>query len=598
MSDEKTRWPFGGFFLKLSDEKNGTHEYEEYLRNCKENPLTEEEQREWTESARAVIAELEQLNTEPEPTRQAAEAEGISSLQTPEPAELQEGCCTGQEAEVDVVPAEAIVPLGQIGGDAPAEKERWPYASELIGDAFRHWENGRVLLDMGTGRGKNEFIIKRLASWCVDEMLTNGIIGRVLYLCPLNTLHTEKLQRRMEAAIAEADGEPMEIVMTYDMLYESMLEVQTYQHIETKYRNDPASLEKYLAPFKYIVADECHYFTDFSSYGINTYLSLEVLQKAEADHVVIYMSATGEETYKLLEETAKTPEDRIYQLPQDYRHIKQKYFYSRENLVRMPVVNLSYILEESNIDKHYKRVIMDLDPSYWDDDHKGTFGTDTNLLFRLTGNRWITYVEDAALTRFKEETGFVPKLVEMGPGFPVDYFNPPYDETEEATLGENKSTILAFAEKYPLGIEMGRYLAAPCGTYASRVMDIKNNSDTNYIICDGGIHHLKYHGQTMAMQIPEMEVLNTSAETKPYCICGSLCTVADVLVREVELPIVSRNDVILFHRCGAYSVTEGSALFLSRKMPEVYLYNEAVGLEKMRGFISTASINRNSICQG
>lgn len=335
MSDEKIRWPFGGFFLKLSDEQNGTHEYEEYLRNCKENPLTEEEQQEWTESARAAIAELEQLNTEPEPTRQAAEAEGISSLQTPEPTELQEGCCTGQEAEVEVVPAESIVPLGQIGGDAPVEKERWQYASELIGDAFRHWENGRVLLDMGTGRGKNEFIIKRLVSWRIDEMLTNGIMGRVLYLCPLNTLHGEMLQRRMEAAIAEADDEPMEIVMTYDMLYESMLEVQTYQHIETKYRNAPASLKKYLARFKYIVADECHYFTDFSSHGINTYLSLEVLQKAEADHVVIYMSATGEETYKLLEETAKTPEDRIYQLPQDYRHIKQKCFYSRENLVMM-----------------------------------------------------------------------------------------------------------------------------------------------------------------------------------------------------------------------------------------------------------------------
>ena len=337
MSDEKTRWPFGGFFLKLSDEQNGTHEYEEYLRNCKENPLTEEEQQEWTESARAAIAELEQLNAEPEPTRQAAEAEGISGLKTSEPAELQEGCCTGQEAEeaTEVVPAESIVPLGQIGGDAPAEKEQWAYASGLIGDAFQHWENGRVLLDMGTGRGKNEFIIKRLVSWCVDEMLTNGIIGRVLYLCPLNTLHAEMLQRRMEAAIAEADGEPMEIAMTYDMLYESMLEVQTYQHIETKYRNAPASLKKYLARFKYIVADECHYFTDFSSHGINTYLSLEVLQKAEADHVVIYMSATGEETYKLLEETAKTPEDRIYKLPQDYQHIKQKYFYSRENLVMM-----------------------------------------------------------------------------------------------------------------------------------------------------------------------------------------------------------------------------------------------------------------------
>ena len=339
----KMKMPFDGFYLKLLDEQNGTHEYEEYLRNCKENPLTEEEQREWTESARAAIAELEQLNAEPEPTRQAAEpeveAEGTSSPQTPEPAELQEGCCTVQETEeapeVEVVPAEAIVPLGQIGGDAPVEEERLAYASELIGDAFQHWGNGRVLLDMGTGRGKNEFIIKKLVSWRVDEMLKKTTIGRVLCLCPLNTLHAEMLQRRTEAAIAEVDGEPMEIAMTNDAFYENMLEVRTYQNIETKYRNDPASLKKYLTGFKYIVADECHYFTDFSSYGINTYLSLEVLQKAEADHVVIYMSATGEETYKLLEETSKTPEDRIYKLPQDYQHIKQKYFYSRENLVMM-----------------------------------------------------------------------------------------------------------------------------------------------------------------------------------------------------------------------------------------------------------------------
>ena len=313
----KTKMPFDGFYLKLLDEQNGTHEYEEYLRNCKENPLTEEEQREWTEGARAAIAELEQLNAEPEPTRQAAEAEA------------------DKVPEVEVVPAEAIVPLGQTGEDAPAEKERWAYASELIGDAFQHWGNGRVLLDMGTGRGKNEFIIKKLVSWRVDEMLKNTTIGRVLCLCPLNTLHAEMLQRRTEAAIAEADDEPTEIAMTYDVLYESMLEVQTYQYIESRYRNDPASLKKYLAGFKYIVADECHYFTDFSSYGMNTYLSLEVLQKAEADQVVIYMSATGEETYKLLEETSKTPEDRIYKLPQDYQHIKQKYFYSRENLVMM-----------------------------------------------------------------------------------------------------------------------------------------------------------------------------------------------------------------------------------------------------------------------
>ena len=200
----------------------------------------------------------------------------------------------------------------------------------------------------------------------------------------------------------------------------------------------------------------------------------------------------------------------------------------------------------------------------------------------------------AALTRLQEETGFTPRLVEMGPGLPVDYFMPPYEETEEAALMENKDAILSFAKKYPLGIEMGRYLAAPCGTYATRVKDIKTNDDVHYVICDGGIHHLKYHGQTMAMQVPEMEVLHPAAETRSYCICGSLCTVADVLVREVELPELAREDVILFHRAGAYSVTEGSALFLSRQLPEVYLYDRAHGLQKVRGFIDAADMNKGS----
>ena len=334
-----------------------------------------------------------------EPTRQAAEleaeAEGTSSSQTPETTALQEMCCAVQETEevpeVEVVPAEAIVPLGRTGENTPAEKERWAYASELIGDAFQHWGNGRVLLDMGTGRGKNEFIIKKLVSWLVDEMLKNTTIGRVLCLCPLNTLYDEMLQRRTEAAIAEVDGEPMEIAMINDAFYKNMLEVRTYQNIETKYRNDPASLKKYLEDFKYIVADECHYFTDFSSYGMNTYLSLEVLQKAEADHVVIYMSATGKETYKLLEETSKTPEDRIYKLPQDYQHIKQKYFYSRENLVMMlkslPEEEKAVIFVSSGEDLLKMKEIFGDTAAYYCSDNNPKYGKRFNELTECVTDR-------------------------------------------------------------------------------------------------------------------------------------------------------------------------------------------------------------------
>lgn len=278
----KTKLPFDGFYLKLLDEQNGTHEYEEYLRNCKENPLTEEEQREWTESARAAIAELEQLNAEPEPTRQAAEPEveeeGTSSPQTPEPAELQEKCCAVQEAEeaseVEVVPAEAIVPLVKIGGDAPAEKERWAYASELIGDAFQHWGNGRVLLDMGTGRGKSEFVIRKMAGWAVDQFLKGNYDNRILMICPLTLLH-EDLEKRRRAEYLMVFGDDSE--EGWD-LYKEVLTVITYQKLEQLCKGDVSDqriLQELLDRHRIIIADECHYWSEFSAFNINTHYSFD-----------------------------------------------------------------------------------------------------------------------------------------------------------------------------------------------------------------------------------------------------------------------------------------------------------------------------------
>ena len=63
---------------------------------------------------------------------------------------------------------------------------------------------------------------------------------------------------------------------------------------------------------------------------------------------------------------------------------------------------------------------------------------------------------------------------------------------------------------------------------------------------------------------------------EPWMLCGSLCTTADVLVREAQLPPLRVGDVIAFGRCGAYSVTEGVSVFLSRDMPRVALYRDGV----------------------
>ncbi|RHI24279.1 diaminopimelate decarboxylase [Agathobacter rectalis] len=211
----------------------------------------------------------------------------------------------------------------------------------------------------------------------------------------------------------------------------------------------------------------------------------------------------------------------------------------------------------------------------------------------------------SALTGLKEKYGFEPQLVEYGPGLCVEYFEDDWQEREKQALDEAAEVLREFAEEYPLGIEMGRFLAASCGKYYTQVKDLKSTGDANYAILDGGIHHLNYFGQRMAMQVPPIKVYAgevskneekngvelTELPDTDYTLCGSLCTVADVLVREVKLKKLELGDVLEFGHCGAYSVTEAPALFLSRQLPAIYAYSKEYGYECLREHIPAAEIN-------
>ena len=251
--------------------------------------------------------------------------------------------------EVEGAAPEAIVPLGQIGEDVPAAEERWAYASELIGDAFQHWGNGRVLLDMGTGRGKSEFVIRKMAGWAVDQFLEGNYDNRILMLCPLTLLHEDLENRRREeylTVLGDASEEGWD-------LYKEVLTVITYQKLEQLCKGDASdhrSLQKLLDRHRIIIADECHYWSEFSAFNINTHYSFDALLQAEKNHTMIYMSATGRDTWKLLEEKGgPTQPERIYRL-QHYEYVKAAYFYARHNLVtilkRLPVGEKAIVFVE------------------------------------------------------------------------------------------------------------------------------------------------------------------------------------------------------------------------------------------------------------
>lgn len=105
-----------------------------------------------------------------------------------------------------------------------------------------------------------------------------------------------------------------------------------------------------------------------------------------------------------------------------------------------------------------------------------------------------------------------------------------------------------------------------------------------YVILDGGINHLNYYGQAMAMKHPYCSQLDfeghekTVGEEQHWNLCGALCTVSDVIVKQFPLRNPKICDILVFERVGAYSVTEGIYLFLSRPLPKIYFWTQADGL--------------------
>ena len=51
------------------------------------------------------------------------------------------------------------------------------------------------------------------------------------------------------------------------------------------------------------------------------------------------------------------------------------------------------------------------------------------------------------------------------------------------------------------------------------------------------------------------------------------------------------GDLLVFENIGAYSVTEGIYLFLSRKMPRIVLYNDISDICLARDFVDTSCMN-------
>ena len=198
------------------------------------------------------------------------------------------------------------------------------------------------------------------------------------------------------------------------------------------------------------------------------------------------------------------------------------------------------------------------------------------------------------LDELESELGYRAERVEYGTGLAADYFDDEADERETGRLREISGAIKELSQRVRLTVEMGRFFAAPCGWLVNTVIDTKTNDGVNYAILDGGIHQMKYDGQIQGMQIPVITHIGScpdEKESKKWTLCGSLCSAADVMAVDASFKGLKKGDRVVFHRTGAYSVTEGLSLFLSRDLPSVYMLDNNNELRIVRSRIETARFN-------
>ncbi|MDF2886579.1 MAG: Orn/DAP/Arg decarboxylase 2 [Lacrimispora sp.] len=186
---------------------------------------------------------------------------------------------------------------------------------------------------------------------------------------------------------------------------------------------------------------------------------------------------------------------------------------------------------------------------------------------------------------------FTVQKLEYGPGLPVCYFEGEKDEEEAMLLALSKA-IENLTFQGLVTLEMGRFIAASCGVYATSVVDLKTNNDQSYCIVDGGIHQLNYYGQMLAMKKPFITHYGKQeGDVRDWTVCGSLCTSSDVLVRQYPFKALEQGDQLVFQNTGAYSATEGMAMFLSRDLPLILLYSENEQFRTARPSLATDQFN-------
>ena len=158
------------------------------------------------------------------------------------------------------------------------------------------------------------------------------------------------------------------------------------------------------------------------------------------------------------------------------------------------------------------------------------------------------------------------KFFDVGGGLGVVY-------DDETTIRETDYTAAIFEAVKGLDLtimcEPGRYMVANAGAFFTRVLYEKRNGDRRFVIVDGAMNDLIRPSLYSAYH--KIEALGAEGETTPADVVGPVCESGDFFGKNVPLPPLKHNDIIVVQSAGAYGFTMASNYNTRPKPAEVAL---------------------------
>jgi len=162
------------------------------------------------------------------------------------------------------------------------------------------------------------------------------------------------------------------------------------------------------------------------------------------------------------------------------------------------------------------------------------------------------------------------KVVNVGGGLGINYENP----DEPPRFEEYFNLLNEFIDLRPgqvLHLEPGRAVVGQCGSLITRVLYIKNGSNTTFAIVDAGMTDLIRPALYQAHH--KIENLSSSAALLRYDVVGPICESSDTFAKFIELPESKRGDFFAIRSAGAYGEAMASRYNL-RDLPKAAFSDE------------------------